>query len=179
MGYRSEVCLAYTKQGWESLMTLLGSASVKDDDRSAIAELINDADEHHLTDAEEHLIVYEFIKTGCDDFQSLMTLNNQVDEEEWYVFYLGEDGAEDSDGGWCDNPFNLHVSRQLNYDTSGTTILCGGVVAIRSSQVINQNAPTIPPPPVQTVNDHTCSVCGNDKCSKAEKSCWRCGTPIG
>ena len=31
------------------------------------------------------------------------------------------------------------------------------------------------PPPV---NDHTCTRCGNKKCSKTEKSCWSCGEPI-
>lgn len=179
MGYREDVCLAYTKDGWESLMTLLGSASVKDEDREAISDLINGAEEHHLTDAEEHLIVYNCIKTGCDDFQALKHLNSQIDQDHWYAFFLGEDGAEDSDGGWCDNPFNLYVSRQLNYDANGSTFLSGKVITVKSSQVINQNAPTIPPPPVQVVNDHTCKVCGNDKCSKTEKSCWRCGSLIG
>lgn len=31
------------------------------------------------------------------------------------------------------------------------------------------------PPPV---NDHTCTRCGNKKCSKTEKSCWSCGEAI-
>jgi hypothetical protein len=25
------------------------------------------------------------------------------------------------------------------------------------------------------VNDHVCPCCGNDKVSKTEKSCWKCG----
>jgi predicted AlkP superfamily pyrophosphatase or phosphodiesterase len=28
------------------------------------------------------------------------------------------------------------------------------------------------------VDDHTCVCCGNTKCSKVEKSCWKCGTAI-
>lgn len=28
------------------------------------------------------------------------------------------------------------------------------------------------------VNDHICVSCGNDRCSKNEKSCWRCGWKI-
>jgi hypothetical protein len=28
------------------------------------------------------------------------------------------------------------------------------------------------------VNDHICVACGNTKCSKTEKSCWKCGTKI-
>lgn len=32
-------------------------------------------------------------------------------------------------------------------------------------------------PEVQTsaINNHTCPSCGNDRCSKTEKSCWKCG----
>lgn len=29
--------------------------------------------------------------------------------------------------------------------------------------------------PTQVVNDHTCLSCGNTRCSKTEKSCWKCG----
>jgi hypothetical protein len=28
-----------------------------------------------------------------------------------------------------------------------------------------------------TINNHTCK-CGNTKCNKTEKSCWKCGAPI-
>ncbi len=31
---------------------------------------------------------------------------------------------------------------------------------------------------VGPVNDHTCSQCGNTRCSKTERSCWRCGAVI-
>lgn len=28
------------------------------------------------------------------------------------------------------------------------------------------------------INNHTCTLCGNTKCSKQEASCWSCGNPI-
>lgn len=28
------------------------------------------------------------------------------------------------------------------------------------------------------INNHTCVYCGNDKCGKQEKSCWKCGGKI-
>lgn len=28
------------------------------------------------------------------------------------------------------------------------------------------------------VNDHICPTCKNDRCSKTEKSCWRCGNSL-
>lgn len=29
-----------------------------------------------------------------------------------------------------------------------------------------------------TIDDHVCVSCGNQKCSKSEKACWKCGTKI-
>lgn len=36
---------------------------------------------------------------------------------------------------------------------------------------------TLPPPmpEVVAINDHICPGCGNNKCSKAERTCWKCG----
>jgi len=28
------------------------------------------------------------------------------------------------------------------------------------------------------INDHVCPVCGNNRCSKTEKICWRCGNSL-
>lgn len=28
------------------------------------------------------------------------------------------------------------------------------------------------------VNDHVCPSCGNDRCSKQERSCWKCGNRL-
>ena len=28
------------------------------------------------------------------------------------------------------------------------------------------------------VNDHVCPTCQNNKCSKSEKLCWKCGNPL-
>jgi hypothetical protein len=28
------------------------------------------------------------------------------------------------------------------------------------------------------VNDHTCAACGNTRCGRTEKNCWKCGTKI-
>lgn len=37
---------------------------------------------------------------------------------------------------------------------------------------------SIPPVLLTPANNHTCVGCGNTKCSKIEKSCWKCGTQI-
>lgn len=28
------------------------------------------------------------------------------------------------------------------------------------------------------INDHVCPLCKNNRCSKTEKECWRCGNPL-
>ena len=33
------------------------------------------------------------------------------------------------------------------------------------------------PSPGQAINNHTCA-CGNTRCNKSEKTCWRCGNPL-
>lgn len=30
----------------------------------------------------------------------------------------------------------------------------------------------------QIINDHTCPSCKNDRCSRSEKSCWKCGEKL-
>lgn len=32
--------------------------------------------------------------------------------------------------------------------------------------------------PTQSIDDYVCKACSNNKLSKTEKSCWRCGEPI-
>lgn len=34
---------------------------------------------------------------------------------------------------------------------------------------------TLSLPTTAAVNDHTCPSCGNNRCSKAEVKCWKCG----
>lgn len=44
----------------------------------------------------------------------------------------------------------------------------------------------LPPPPKDTivgviyypVNDHVCPTCNNERCSKQEKTCWKCGSNL-
>lgn len=31
---------------------------------------------------------------------------------------------------------------------------------------------------VNVINDHICPTCQNDKCSKTEVTCWKCGNPL-
>lgn len=43
------------------------------------------------------------------------------------------------------------------------------------SDIVAPGVPVATPPSIVAVNDHVCPSCQNDRCSKNEKTCWRCG----
>ena len=60
--------------------------------------------------------------------------------------------------------------------TKGRT---GGIGFPSGSRLSNIPTGTLPPPMPAIVsvaiNDHTCPGCGNNRCSKSERTCWKCG----
>ena len=46
---------------------------------------------------------------------------------------------------------------------------------INMIQVGEVKTPTSTDPSVPAINDHSCPSCGNDRCSKSERTCWKCG----
>lgn len=45
------------------------------------------------------------------------------------------------------------------------------IITINNELITNTHTST-------PINNHTCNVCGNTKCNKMEKSCWKCGSII-
>lgn len=88
-------------------------------------------------------------------------------EYEWAVYHWNdcEFNANNSDG-------TMHwIIRQI------TAQQCYGDVPLLSLDSSEDKEEETTKPSI-IVDDHTCSLCGNTKCSKREKSCWRCGNPI-
>ena len=50
-----------------------------------------------------------------------------------------------------------------------------GYYAFRFEALSTDNAAAMTGAPI---NDYVCKACRNEKCSRTEKSCWRCGEPI-
>lgn len=40
---------------------------------------------------------------------------------------------------------------------------------------VNSSTTKINDVSAQTINNHICSTCGNNRCNTSEKSCWKCG----
>jgi len=97
----------------------------------------------------------------------LVKLNNSIDESHWMSKYLGEDGNDSADGSYYDNAFNPSVEHTLRWNDG---------INVEVEIPVNA-AIVIAAAPI--VDDYTCGCCGNTKCSTQEKSCWKCGTPIG
>lgn len=55
---------------------------------------------------------------------------------------------------------------------SGRSLTIGAISKATIPSVVKEAASTL------AVNDHTCKACGNDRCSKTEKSCWKCGNKL-
>jgi hypothetical protein len=50
---------------------------------------------------------------------------------------------------------------------------------MKTINAVNHNPIDVDPQKAYVqADDHTCASCGNTKCSKVEKSCWKCGATI-
>lgn len=172
MGYREDVAIAYSKEGFEELIEKMGSDLLSDEERDWAISFLDGADEKRLTDYGSRLYIFTSIKTVADDAQVVLhKLHGAINHHEYLVQYMGEDGGEDVDGGFFDNPFGIYVARSLSWDDAGDSL----------SESLRDLVSFIPTPksainqPV--VDNYTC-VCGNTKCSTQETSCWKCGAII-
>jgi hypothetical protein len=43
---------------------------------------------------------------------------------------------------------------------------------------ITIDSPIETPSSSAVINDHICPTCSNNRCSKSEKTCWRCGNKL-
>jgi hypothetical protein len=169
MGYRSEVALCLSRENADAFHDYVIN-SLSDEAQAMIDSLLEYADSHYVHHDGDHLYVWSSLKTSCDDFVALENAINTLDIEKYLILFIGEDeGDIHSDGSYYDNPFGLYVSRSFSMDTS----MC---IASDDAKITNDCANVHE----QTIamNDHACPSCGNDKCSKAEKSCWKCGASL-
>ena len=168
MGYRSEVALCFSKAGAASFHDYVINC-LPDTAQNAIDSLLAYADERHVHPDGDHLYVWSSLKTSADDWQTLEGAFNSLDTDEYYALYIGEDGESDNQGSYNNNPFDLYISHSFNMNTSGCISSCDGMEEDTDVEVQTQTT---------VMNDHTCPSCGNDKCSKNEKSCWKCGSSL-
>lgn len=175
MGYREDVSVAISENGWRQLLSVKNTLC--SDALDELDSLLNGADEHWENPDGDHLFIFSSIKTSADDWTAFQCyLMDEVDRDQWKMVSVGEDGAEDINGDWNGNPFDLGVSHQLSYNSGGCTLTQTPKAQDSSKRYWN----VVPPATNSTspINDHTCTQCGNNACSKTEKSCWKCGAAI-
>lgn len=179
MGYREDVVIVYSSKGWKQLVSAINT--LDKDDQILMKELISDhCDKSRVTDDDERLIGFDQIKTHVHDFKMFLSLHKQIDPSDYLYLSLGEDGDEQYEGGYFDNPFNIGVTRSIHYEYIGddnVSKLFAAEIAQPKSCNINCNK-SCSKKLIEAVNDHTCNGCGNTKCSKNEKSCWKCGAAL-
>jgi hypothetical protein len=177
MGYREDVCVAYTKKGWDLIVEKIPEI-LNDEQIADVISFLNDCDDHSVNDDGDHCLTWSAIKTGCDDAQLLFNiLHTELDsiedgELQYFALFLGEDGSEENYGGWYDNPFCISTTHSMSRDVDS----CDTWNDCRITPVKMTAAPTVVNM-VPVVDDYTCT-CGNTKCSLKEKSCWKCGAAI-
>lgn len=79
--------------------------------------------------------------------------------------------------GWDDMVYLGEVVTHVRYvrkSTFGNFSIPGNVrtAPLKGNQ---KAAVTKASTPAKAINDYVCPACKNDKCSKTEKSCWKCG----
>lgn len=175
MGYREDVVIIYSKKGFDELINRIGSTLLTDEQREQALTFLNEADLHQTAGSgEDHLFFFDSINTLIPSIQVVLNkLHKVMDQDQFFVQYLGEDGGEEQDGGYFENPFSPFVTHSLSWG-------CGDEVADKLS-VEALCLPTDVPAPVATpvvaVDNYTCP-CGNKKLSTREKLCWSCGELI-
>lgn len=123
MWYRSEVGLALTKKGVETLNARLAEESVSEDLRESVKGLLSHADEHYLDAASGAEVRYwEWIKwydcapVGYQNICFIMDTLKALDDADYRFIRLGEeyDDTEVSGGFW-ENPFDFELTRGMTF----------------------------------------------------------------
>jgi hypothetical protein len=179
MGYREDLAIAYTPEGWNALLSEIASPHLCEYDQNLLVELLNEADQHYASNDGCHFLLFESRKLGCDDMQLLLhTVHGKIDDENWLTVALGEDGCEETQGQFWDNPFSMGVQRSLEFDVGGCDQQLSRIGSLAKKVQTITAQPCTGKVISAPVNDHTCVCCGNTACSKSEKSCWKCGSQI-
>jgi hypothetical protein len=176
MGIRSDLAIAYSKVGWEKMEKYFASLSLND--QEMILDLIQDADQHLIHFDGDHLLSWTSMKSGCADMDLLNHGHSSaLDDEDYYSVEIYDCGGdEEISGGYYDNPFGICCNRSIFInDTDSEEFSMENLLIMQpqSSKIDSSvSGPTV------IVDDHVCPACGNTKCSRQEKSCWKCGSSL-
>ena len=121
MGYRSEVGLALTKHGVETLYARLDNPEVTDDLREHVLALLERADEHYVdSESGAEVWTWNWIKwydtsPYCfSDVKFIADTINELEDDDYRFIRIGEE-YDDTEiaGGFWENPFDLELTRGI------------------------------------------------------------------
>lgn len=175
MGF--DVVLTYSNKGWKQLENELNRLDPADQD--LVIALLDDTDDHLVSAAGNHCLMFEDIDTSRKDFWILTShlVDSGIDSSEYLFLALDKiTGQHDMFGGWTPNEFKPKTRHSIDWSEPSSCMWTdkSGFAALK--KVAIPSAPITQPSPV--INDYTCTTCGNNRCSRTEASCWKCGAKI-
>ena len=123
MGYRSDVGLALTRLGVETLENRLASPDVGEEVRKRIREFLDHAEKHAKDEKNgEEAWYWDYLKWYTDDpvhFPEVDFIEKLVAElayEDFRFIRIGED-YDDTEmwGGFWENPFDMELGRYISF----------------------------------------------------------------
>lgn len=123
MGYRSDVALALTKAGVETLNRKLDEDALNRVKKQHVKELISHAQKHFIDESGDESWYWEQIKWYTDwkddypEIHFIDSLLRELNEDEFYFIRIGEDYDDvEIRGLWLDNPFEITLCREIIFD---------------------------------------------------------------
>jgi hypothetical protein len=166
MGYREDVVIVYSKEGWKQLQEKLNDATTKH--QYEILRCLNDADKHLTQNNGDHLFFYEYVKSGADDMEALFRLTqDEVSFDEYLIVF--QSSSDEPSGNYFESSFAPERVQRISFNEDDAT-------EVKDKFSLNGSATN--QTSAKPVDNHTCVQCGNTKCNKTEKSCWKCGSAI-
>ncbi|WP_165075992.1 MULTISPECIES: hypothetical protein [unclassified Desulfovibrio] len=123
MGYRSDVGLALTRHGVETLENRLASPELGEGVRKRVREFFDYADKHAKDEESGHEAWYwDYLKWYDDDpahfpeVDFIEKLMSELPYEDFRFIRIGED-YDDTElrGGFWENPFDMELGRYISF----------------------------------------------------------------
>jgi hypothetical protein len=111
---------------------------------------------------------------AIDPSMQIVVVEPPADCVSWDVQgYLGKSIVYESVGGLV---FHADAAQHSGLKVAGVFLHCIDFITHKTQRIplqVSNLGQLIPP-----TNDHVCPLCRNTRCSKTEKSCWRCGADL-
>lgn len=171
----THMALAYTPVGWAAFEQLLHTLAIAD--QEAVIKLVDEAIEHIINSNGAHLLRFENLDPSRVELYILVEHIPSMgipDSEFRFMAMDVSTGQTDYQGNWEPNDFDIRPRHYIftDFGTNYALLTYSGL-AVHTPASVHTTTGVAP-----AINNHTCIVCGNNRCSTTETSCWKCGALI-